>query len=1231
RRALLGQLHRTAWKSFSLLNAQIPGMLLQRPLESLSLFAPYHGCPLPVSKEQLGPVSVEELDRALEAAQLAVASYLEGHAGEIGRSELTDNSGSPFLERLEVDGSFCVPQTGYSPLPAVDGAPWSFQDEKKRDLHLIASASGTEPFLISLARRAENTPVSNGEVRLLMAWVGALRGFRNSLAEFEAFRTNQKSFNRPPAMKVSAALGEKLSQTQGDKLDAVSSLELKKNEQGLVDRAHVNSPALVAERIYRASARRRDLPDFKACENGQWCFVDGQRTDIEKLDEKVTIALQDRDLKPGAYLQALALLGQRTSMLQVAAIDTLLPEALRTTQLPGDACREQVQNTSGDFFTGATALYEKILTKQQGSEERSRWVQQIAKGITELVYSLQMRETTLRVPPATAQDFDYKGQRLNLYSAAQKLALSWADSFFSENTSKLPDWGTKAGTWGPFQTLITGHWAQLDRGIHQQLGQDSFEKALQVMSGRSFELGQVVRTDFMTILGEKLLVLFGSIGPEWEESLVGEIWNDRQLVLKELILRAVVSAMRETLAAWVVDHAAPDLFVAKTTAGGIVRLVPVMPEPELIAENLWATAFDPQWAELLRQHPQDLNKITDQVVQALYATESVKETLKPAQTTNALARKEVLENVRQMAPVAEAAARAQETAEYMASLASWHANPLYRLPFGKSWNFHDAASGTFPGTASACFYMPKNGYERHGLNPFGILNPLEPADYEHLRRAFISILGRKHEALENKIKSHYTQINVHQATGLREAKDFAGEILSKFGSVSLADDTQDTGRVSAIRHEAFEDLKNWFRKNRQAPEFYKKKMEAAFRKSFDAEILPLIRLRPTSKDGQKAWDAYFAGRVSRFFEGHFPSSKPIAAAEILESFAKAGSEDQTKTTAANDAVKKVVQTIEEQGFYKVATDVGFKKFQEYCAANAQECQGWLETAKTVLSDSGLRKVFEARASAGLVLQFKNQIKKKLKTENLTAQDHGILIKTGWSAFDLYTTWGAKLAALDKAGKSTDALKKLAAQIEALKAKEADRKKADIASLAAYFAKQPFTHEEIEKVQKATQDFLAENDGTFEAWRKHLLSVVDVALQLQPEKDAAAQAELFMTLQMVWHNELASVIGRGPRPSPQVLAAVTEALQLKADFYTVLAEQSLPGFYDFRHEVLDIVADLSVPQPQLDKEIEQTEKALRAASDILDTLDRKGEKDSKDYRKIEKERERYNDKMAKARG
>ena len=1212
RRSTLLAAHELAWRAFGQFNAQIPGMLLQKPDQSQLLFAPYHAC-----KTVGAQATVADFDVLLAQVQTQIAAFLESHREEMATLAFEAEeriSDKPQVLRIETSGEFCVPAADYSLLP--QRGAWNLRDEERSKRQLeVALKSSTEPFLSSIARKKDSAPLSQSEARYWISWLSGIRAYRNSLALYEAYRRGDTTFSAPPALSVDLKVAQRLNQSFGDFQETVVTGILKKDTQG----PRLTAAALAAGKLLNASQAQKSLPHFEPCAGSdRGCLVDGEASNYQQLDERITLALQDPNLKPGSYLEALITLAKRTSAVQIAAVNLMLPEKLKTRQLP-NSCRIEAANTDGRFFTGAGAIYEKIVSTEIDNPAKVRWAQAVGLGVQQLVQSWHSRERTLNVPPQPSGMFKTKDGDSNLYQAGQKLVQQWAEEYFKTGSKALTDWAYEQNMWSTYGERFLQHWAKISAGVKWQLEGSSYEQSLR--AGR----GQNLLTDFQSLVAEKLVVLFGSIAFDLQEVLTEDVWDSRRELLVELVSQAVQSAFRDSLPVWGDEFLNEAIFE--------VEGIKILPNAKQQAQSLWFQKFDQQWANLLREHSHDVRALSEQIVTALVALPILKDVQTLAkESTEESVREQLLETVRQTQPVVEEAARAHETAEYMKSLLEWQSGWFQDLTWG-DWNYHASASGIFPGDAPACFYLPNGDQKRYGGNPFGNFNPFRVSDHEFLQQTILNIAMRKHKKIEARLESHYGNVSATRATGLADIEDLFKVVTSKLGTLLRAEDTEDRGRLSELRSEGFRPLLKWLQ-SPQAPEQYEAFSQASLKARFNAEILPLFQVAPLEQGKQEGWNQYAQYRLDKVFanDAAIPTPKWEA---IREAFAKTNPENSRQVQEALSLLQKTWAEIpSKELFFQFNMENAYKAFQSICDSEAG-CARWFKVAQDLSSGEVLRPLFEARVAEGLYREIYKKVVENGKT-NLTAIDLFSIVRASGVAALLRSELGA---ALDKTGvQSAESLKDLGAKIAALRGadKKAFPKTFEAEAEKTFFAKiqkSDLSQREFEaltriqaflnsgKYSRSTsakqleadvRKFVSEQPQFFSDWNARLSALSEAGLlALQTNNDAAKREALFLAITL-WGEDLAGLLGKNGSGTTNQAIWVAGAAQAQGDFYKDIAREYVPSFQFTRDRIETLVANISVPQAEARARIGELEKTIRNAGDAIDALKRKGTTSGAEY-------------------
>ncbi len=1040
-----------------------------------------------------------------------------------------------------------------------------------------------QPLFVELAQKPDGAAVTATEARKLISWVALLRRFRQAVAVFHALREAKAHPPALPDFKVSGSLGLKL---QG----SMHGLGEKAARQSLGIRRPVSPAAIKAEKIYTASVVVKQLPQFAPCVgSSQYCFRDGEKSPAESLDEKIALALQDPQLKPGAYLDALVMLAKRTSVVELAAVNTQLPVAQRVTKLP-DACL--VPKKEVTFLEDGMNEYGEVLRTFSDLEEVEWWVSQLNHGVQELVSQYQLRKALPVVPPEHPHVFFFGEKKGALYQFGQEIVKEWLAEFFREyrNKGQVPN--------------NLSQWDAVGNTLVAKVDERPFGEELR------HQLGQSTHDDFASLLGEKLTILFSAIRTDLAQGLSDSNVEERKSVIQELIQKAVESALADSLTTYAVQFIDPNLLVVPGTT---MEILPGVAQLGLV---YWRHRFESKWNALLKQEAQlDTAVIAAQVTDALFATSSVQKTIKgkTAYQPDRVAREKIEAHLDQTVSTLDEAARAQETIEYLRNLALWKANPLWSLVPGQSYEAaiaRAAKDGVFDGTESACFYVPDEKGHGHGVSTFGNLNPSLDADYDHLKKGLISVAARHQKAIAKRLHEQYPDSVLRKAFAVADSATLAGLVLRKFEQTLEAEDSRDRGRVASIRRQAFAPLESWF-KLPGSETWYKNLVEVRTKELFESELRPLLEMRPGEKataEEKSAWVAYFDGRLKALFQSRFPLSKAPQAAEFLALYDAGGVGSSGESVAIAEALAFVAQQLTDRKFFEGRQPTP-EAWVQLCQSQPDLCLGWVKTIEEQAAKEGFARLQSSRAADSasriLVSIFRGRPKSELQASELQRVAIG-----NWTLRSLPPSWGSEIdAKLAAAGEEEK--KKLQPLSEAIKAHVAHRvehAKASLQSIEAFLKSQDLSvARDALQWRKALNAYFAEHPEIHQRWSLLFSEFVQVLEKLIQSADATAYREAFAAFLVFLPFELR------PLSSKETIASL-DAVK-SAPFHEKISQKFLPGYFEFRSRVLELIQQVTSPQTEVTAEILKLEKQTQKLADGLSLLEKQGKKDSSDAKQI----------------
>ncbi len=1209
-------LNENSWQFFTILNARIPGILIQRGVQEQMLFSPFHAChPSPYTKEELSRASFKTLDALLESSQKAVAQYLQAHEAEITQLEFEDEVNTQATPKaVTVNGHYCVPQNQFSAMPAPEGQEWTMKREKKREASKIDSAAAEEPLSAKISRKPEEAPLTNDEVRKLITWIAWLREFRQSEGLYEAFHDGEGSLPALPEFQVALGLGQKIERIQsGLAIDRANKI-FRADEDKFNPPRRLTPAMITAAKIYSATSSVIGMPKFVPCAGGKsFCFQDGSKTPVEALDEKIVLALQNPDLKPGAYLDALVMLAKRTSVVELAAVNSQLPVRLRKTTLPS-ACTEPKKDVS--FLGDGVNEYEAILKSFSDSGEIEWWVNQINQGVQELVSNYNLRKILPAVPPSNPT----KVGDQNIYQVGQAQVKQWIADFFKEYRSKVSD------------PKNVERWDKVGEALAKQTDERTFADDLR------HQMAQGSQDDFASILGEKLIILFSAIRSDLASNLNKVSAVERKQTITELVRRLVESALGDSLAIYALGILDPRVFLA---AGPNGAAIPMILAPQSQAYVFWRHKFEARWRELLDHDGfADTQAIAESIVAELYRTKSVQATLelKDGYRADAVARENIQANLNKALPTLTEAARAQETVEYMRTLVNWQNNAFARFYTTGSYDSavqQAMTNGSFDGTESACFYVPDGKGHGKGINTFGTLNPLKEGDYDHLKKALAAIAGRHHKELSKRLGEQYPDAVLQKSLAVANADTLTNIVLEKFSEVLEAQHSRDRGRVSAIRREEFAPLQKWLDQATSSEAWYKSRTERLAKALFENEIKPLLALRPQAGDPKvKGWEEYFNNRLKALFESRFPLSTAPTAAAFLAAYDKSGVNDASVATSELDSLRGFLKGISDQGLFAGA-DPQPTEFIKLCTSQPDRCLGWLDAIETLTKGETMTKLQSARLGYKGSLGLAGTLQLK-KAANFSDTDRKKFTRGSWfleplpgelwfkGDSSLKPLWGSnlrkKLATLAEADKKALQTTLIDPIDSVLKDRQEQIAKT-YTEFKAFLGQLTIAKPTVPQLQAILVQYISTRPEIVEARKTHLLKITAVLRTLIKSGNVDALNDAFPVFLQLVDFELKPLV------ATEVVAVLETA---KADpFHTSISKQFLPGFFDFRAKAISLIADVTVPQIEVTEELLQLEKKISKSGDGEALLNKTGKGASADAKTIREGMERLSKARAQA--
>ncbi len=1184
RLATLQKLHESSWQMYAILNHQIPGVLFHKaPVEQV-IFSPYHDCsPGPLTQDQLKQAGTATLDALLAQAQTAVASYLEGRKQELGLLEFEDaRTQGTVLPNipLSVGEARCLPAP-YFTLPAPYAKEqWSMKREEKRLQGKLSSPLMSEPLYVPFTRKDESAPLTTEEVKALVQWVAWLREFRNSQALYESFHKGRKQIAAPPDFTVSQEVGKKLDLLYKGDDQALTRTYLKDESK----KPRLTSAQITADKIYEGTALLESQPHFVPC-GAQWCLQDGKQEELTALDEKSVLALQSSSLSPGAYLDALILLAKRSSVMELIAVNGLLPEKLRFKQLP-EVCR--VEDASPSLIGETGSEFERVLQDHSTLTERQWWVSQVGMGLQQYVLQAQLHEA----PPISIFPATPSPGAANLYEQADALVRKFVVDFFAKISA-------------PEGYLST--WNTLGETVLARTKESAFSQSL------SDRLGQEDLNDFTSLLGEQLLVMFASAREQLETKLTGENWDSRKEIITELIRKTVEQALIDSLAQYVQSFMPEGLFVT-TGIGGVPMLL--IDKPTERAGKFWEQYFEFNWREIVRdQGFADTQAIAEVVVQRLFETPALQAAQKQSTRFDAdtVARKEVRTRLKARSTEMEEAVRAEETIEYLISQVNWGNSVAYNLLPGKG-NYWSEIAGKYNGEAPACFYIKDDKGHGYGRNTFGSLNPLLPPDYEHLKKGLASMAARYRKQLTERFEKRYTKEQL-QKLGVHSHEQLADAAVMKFITILDAKDEVDAGRVAGILTAEFTDLSKWL-KGRSAESWYLGQKEKLVKQAYDSSLKPLMELRKSEVSHTANWDAYLDTRLKSVFGGELPLATAPTKAEFLDLYSSWNVSEAEEGVKAAEAIARLMSSSEDRKVFAGRAGEGWAKL---CSEDPERCEAYLNEIQELLETDALKalqreyisvfspqrlSVLISRQAPGVPASAISPVQRKAQMGQFWFVPN--LPGEAWFEGEgvVPGKWGAGLP-----GAERDAI--LAARLEQANT---------VSDLLTYYldllpaGKKDFTDAELTESMRA---FVKAHPQVYEVWKKEMLRLVEVARLGIRSDNAALRRDSYEAYRNLLATSLRNL----------TFAETLQGLNKASGegFHKEIARRYLPGFPQFRASTLGLIGEAAMPNQEATQELISLEEQLAKLADQLVLVEQQGE----DTTELQKEIERKTKKRAQA--
>jgi hypothetical protein len=994
----------------SAVETNIPGALTHHMQASQMSFSAVAHCPITLPTEQ-SPLKL--IDESILSAATALFAFMEKRQGQLGK--FADNLqgdfvNEPLLKTIYVGDQPCQPQSNYdSPLESKDATAWQLRVKLAVEKNWKDQTSGSPGNLFyKIGYKSEKAPLSNEELDQWLAWLNWLVQFREALATQERLRIGVAVATDAAHVKTtivptlkSIEMEPKLGKTVTTVLNQMREQRAYENLKD-EDRKRLTPEQITAKKLIQASANVDKIPGFKAC-GAKFCFIPAKREAAERLAEKVIIALQDPKLGPGAYLDAMVALAKQSSILELTAVNSLLPKRLKLTKLP-DTVAASFQDPN-QFAAEEFADFVNQFHQLSSVEYRYWWAHQLGLSFQQFVFGLQTRKNPVLLPPPSPHSFPVKSAdgksetKITLYERGNQIVEQFVSEFLNEAERS--------------DLLRADEKERLTKAkpdVLARLKTQSFENYLRTQTGLS------TLDDVSTLMGEKLLVLTALIKPNLIDGLSEEEWKNREKLYLPLLREVVTATLADVLAQYALLQLDTPELVQKLPNG--------MREPLFSglfqqASILWRERFGVEWTKLvLSDAGADSWEIAKNMHSQLLETEAMKKlkSLSEERGSDAVVEAVVADRVKDSMKLVEEAAKAEETIQYMTELSNWKANPIWNFLPGPTNYFTLEALGAEQGPNAACFNVDNrqayfwSGGHGTGRNTYGSLAPENTEDYLFMKTSLQSIAQRSLEGVASRLEKRPDIKNILKTYGITGEKALARSIFRRFLQVSEAKPALDPIRSPREREEAKLPLETWLNSGQKARKEYTQSLERLVSRLYRQEIQPLSMAVETAKNNseKKSWDVYATKSLERINRDLEPVLvTPLDWKKLIDAKNKS---PQKELDATLEFVKRIealsIKVAESKVFEKPENlkDKEATNFIQYCKAHKDECLGWISEIENLLENPAFESLYRARLAvtstnrvfpSGL-----ENIEKPTSVAKLPAVERAEILRQGWIGKEL---------------------------------------------------------------------------------------------------------------------------------------------------------------------------------------------------------------------------------------
>ncbi len=993
----------------SAVETNIPGALTHHMQASQMSFSAVAHCPISLPTNQ-SPLRL--IDESIASAANALFAFMEKRQEQLGK--FADNlqgdfTNEPLLKTIYVGDQPCQPQSNYdSPLESKDAQAWQLRVKLALEKNWKDQTSGSPGNLFyKIGYKSEKAPLSNEELEQWLGWLNWLIQFREALATQERLRIGVAVATDASAVKntvvpnlKSIEMGPKLGKTVITVLNQMREQRAYENLKD-EDRKRLTPEQITAKKLIQASANVDKIPGFKAC-GAKFCFVPAKREAAERLAEKVIIALQDPKLGPGAYLDAMVALAKQSSILELIAVNSLLPKRLKLTKLP-DTVAASFQDPN-QFAAEEFADFVNQFHQLSSVEYRYWWAHQLGMSFQQLVFGLQTRKNPVLLPPPSPHYFpvtnsDGKSAKITLYERGNQIVEQFVSEFLNEAERS--------------DLLRADEKERLTKAkpdVLARLKTQSFENYLRTQTGLS------TLDDVSTLMGEKLLVLTALMKPNLIDGLSEEEWKNREKLYVPLLREVVTATLADVLAQYALLQLDTPELVQKLPNG--------MREPLFSglfqqASILWRERFGVQWTQLvLSDAGADSWEIAKTMHSQLLETDAMKKlkSLSEERGSDAVVEAVVADRVRDSMKLVEEAAKAEETIQYMTELSNWKANPVWNFLPGPTNYFTLEALGAEQGPNAACFHVDNrqayfwSGGHGTGRNTYGSLTPEKTEDYLFMKTSLQSIAQRSLEGVTKRLEKRPDIKNILKTYGITGEKALSRAIFRRFLQVSEAKPAFDPIRSPREREEAKLPLEAWLNSGKKARKEYTQSLERLVSRLYRQEIQPLSMAVETAKNSaeKKSWDVYADKSLQRINRDLEPVLiTPLDWNKLVGAKNKSSQKELDSTLEYVKQIEALSAKVAESKVFEKPENVKDKEatnFIQYCKAHKDECLGWITELEKLLENPALEPLYRARlavASTNRVFPSGlENIEKPASLAKLPAVERAEILRQGWVGKEL---------------------------------------------------------------------------------------------------------------------------------------------------------------------------------------------------------------------------------------